>query len=139
MQRFFMGVAVPATKRALDEAKDQREDLLETIEAAEEANKEAREARDESEDELDGDRGNRLLQDALKRAKDEYEYAHKAFTDAQRALTAFNEAHGKDIERNVDRLLDHYEDENRSHQRPIDERRRGRDNCRRLRGTSLPF
>ena len=139
MQRFFMGVAVPATKRALDEAKDQREELLEALEEAEEANKEAREARDEAQDELDDDRGNRTLQDALKRAKDEYEDAHKAFNEAQKALAAFNEAHGKDIERHADRMLDHYEDENKSHQRPIDERRRGRDNCRQLRGTSLPF
>lgn len=112
---------IPLVERAGAQAIAARKILLDRLEDAKAAQAEAKRAKDAAE------RGN----DAPRRA---WEAATREVRDAERALEDFNRAHGPDIKRYVDRLVDHYKQGRVEHEKPERDDQNRLENCKKLSG-----
>jgi hypothetical protein len=104
VQEWFKGVAIPLTERARDDAMRLRRELLEKLKEADERRQKAKEKRDANPNDSS--------------AKDDHERAATAHRDAEKALEAFNDKYGRDVERHAGRLIDQYKEERDRHDEP---------------------
>jgi len=96
---------IPLTKDAGSNAKRKRSKLLDQLKDAKKKAEEAKREKDKAEKGDDG-------------PKRKWEDAQKEVRRLEKELERFNKANGKDIQRNVDRLIRHYEEGHKRHEKP---------------------
>jgi hypothetical protein len=127
---FFDRDVIPDTERAGREANDRRNVLLEETDKAEVLQRAAKDKRDELAD-ADPEK-DRARWDEYVEMRDEYEKNAAAYREAEARLTEFNNAHGDDIDRYVQRLVDYYRSEQAGHTTAIEEQKSRSENCGKL-------
>jgi hypothetical protein len=122
VQEWFMKTAIPLTESTRDEALQQRKELLEKLAESQKKQAEAKSARESKPDDSSAQR--------------EYDSATEEMRNAEQALAQFNEKYGKDIERNAERLIEHYQAENASHDKPLQDMKNRVENCKKIENMS---
>jgi hypothetical protein len=122
VQTWFMKTGIPLTESTRDEALQQRKELLEKLAESQKKQGEAKSARESKPDDSSAQR--------------EYDSATEEMRNAEQALAQFNEKYGKDIERNAERLIEHYQAENASHQAPLQELKNRAQSCKNIENMS---
>ena len=122
VQEWFKNTAIPVTERARDDAMRLRNELLQKLKDADEKRKTTKDKRDANPNDSS--------------AKDEYERAASAYRDAEKALEAFNDKYGRDVERHAGRLIDQYKEERDRHDEPTKQAENRKQKCIDLVGLS---
>jgi len=118
VQKWFAETGISLTEHTRDDALSLRKTLLENLADAQKKQADAKANRDAK----PGDSS----------AQSDYERATEEMRNAEKALEEFNSKYGKDIERNAERLISQYNDEKRSHEKPLSEARNRVDNCKKV-------
>jgi hypothetical protein len=122
VQDWFKDVAISVTERARDDAMKLRKELVDKLKESDDRRQNAKNKRDAN----PNDSG----------AKDDYERAAAAYRDAEKALEAFNDRYGRDVERHAGRLIDQYKEERDRHDEPTKQAENRLQRCKDLTGMS---
>lgn len=110
---------IPLTEQAGKNAIEKRKKLLEQLEDAKKKREEAKKQKDKAKRGDDG-------------PKKEWEKAKERVGKLETQLTRFKEQNGRDIQRNVSRLVNHYKDERTRHEQPTANDKTHVENCKKL-------
>jgi len=118
VQKWFMETGIRLTEQTRDDALRLRKDLLDKLADAQRKQADAKAKRDAK----PGDSS----------AQSDYDRATDEMRNAEKALEQFNNKYGKDIERYASRLIDQYQAEKESHEKPLTEARNRVENCKKV-------